>query len=294
MALIKKKKKKSGLIVGIIIALLVVGFIGFQIFAPKASIYNEATVTKSSIETYYTFSGSVESKNTQNVMASSIIQISEINVAEGDSVEKDDVLFKTSQGAEIKAQISGTVSEIYVKEDQQLMSGSPLCDIYDFDSLQISVKVDEYDLSSISEGKEVSITIGSLDKTIVGTVSSISDTATNLQGVAYFSAVIDLPQDEAIKVGMTAEAKILNKQALDVLTIPVSSLQFNDEDVPFVLVQDENGATVEQDVTLGINDGITAEITAGLTEGQIVYYIKTESSDSSNMMPSRPSTNEEG
>jgi len=295
MALIKKKKKKSGLIVGIIIGVLVIGFIASQILLPKPSIYDEATVTKSNIETYYTFSGSVESKNSQNVMASSIIQISDIKVAEGDYVEKDDVLFKTSQGAEIKAQISGTVSKIYVKEDQQVMSGSPLCDIYDFDNLQISVKVDEYDLSSISEGKEVSITIGALDKTIIGTVSSISDTATSQQGVAYFSAVIDLPKDETIKVGMTAEAKILNKQALDVLTIPVAALQFDDKDNAYVLVQDENKATVKQSVTLGINDGITAEITGGLTEGQVVYYVKTDSSSTKNsMMPSRTTTNQEG
>ena len=282
MALAKQKKSKKGLIIGIIAGVIVIGLIAAQMLLPKQSKYTDVTVKKATIETYYTFSGSVDSKNKQNVMASNVMQISEINVNEGEKVEKDTVLFTTSQGNEIKSQISGTISKIYVQQDQQVMSGTQLCDIYDFDNLQISVKVDEHDLNSIAKGKKVSISIDALNKEMTGLVSSISSTAINENGIAYFPAVIDLPKDNSIKVGMTAEAKILNKQAKDVLSIPVKALQFDTDDKPYVLIKQEKGAPVKKYVKVGINDGKTVEITEGLKEGQVVSYIPIDSNSNNN------------
>lgn len=293
MAHSNKKRTKKRIITGVIIFLIVIGVVCGIIFSPKSSEYTEANVMIGNIETYYTFSGVVESKNSQNVMANSVMQISEIKINEGDLVEKDDVLFKTSAGQEIKAQISGTVSDIYVTEDEQVMAGSPLCDIYDFNSLQVSVKVDEYDLSSISEGKEVTVNISALDIDVTGTVSNISDTAINQQGVAYFSAVIELPENPAIKIGMSAEAKILNKSALNVLTIPMAAIQFNDDESTYVFIKDEE-EILSQDIEVGINDGINVEITGGLSEGQKIYYIKTDTaSDMSGSGFRQSSTDEE-
>ena len=293
MAPSRKRKSKKNLIITIIVLVVIVGLIIFRVLAPAQSNYSTVEVENADIETYYTFSGSVESKNTQNVLASSVIQISEIYVEEGDIVEKDDDLFKTSMGTKIKAEVDGTVSSIYVKEDQQVMAGASLCDIYDFENLQISIKVDEYDLSSISEDKEVSVYIAALDKTIVGTVSKISDTAANLQGVAYFSAVVDLPEDPSLKVGMTAEAKILNNQALDVLTIPVEALQFDENDETYVMVQDENENIENIYVTTGINDGIIVEITEGLSLGDEIVYEKSTGSDYDSAMYQRPGSQED-
>lgn len=61
-----------------------------KLFRGKQDIYSEETVKKGSIETYYIFSGNVESKDTQNIISEKIMQISDIKVSEGDKVEKDD------------------------------------------------------------------------------------------------------------------------------------------------------------------------------------------------------------
>jgi multidrug efflux pump subunit AcrA (membrane-fusion protein) len=280
MAITRKKKSKKGLIIGISI-LVIAGFIGVHMFKPRTSQYTDVTVKKANIETYYSFSGSVDSKNTQNVLANSMMQISKVNYKENDVVKKDAVLFTTSSGQQIKSQIDGTVSKIYVEKDQNVSAGAKLCDIIDFDNLQIEVKVDEYDLKSISEGKAVSVKINSLDKEMTGKVSSISDTATNENGVAYFTAVVNLPKDDAVKVGMTAEVTILNKQADNVLTIPMQALQFDSENKPYVLIKSEKGLPVKQYVTVGINDGVTVGITKGVAEGQMISYIPVTSSTSS-------------
>lgn len=279
-----KKKSKKGMIIGIVVAIAIVGVIGVpMIKKSKASLYTEQTPTKESIKTYYTFSGNVESKNTQDVMAEKIMQISDIKVSQGDKVAKDAVIFKTSQGDEIKAKVAGTVSKIYVQEDESVMAGTKLCDIIDFENLEVTVKVDEYDLSSIAKDKEVSVKIGAIDKEITGKVSSVSDTAISENGVAYFTAAVDLVEDEAVKVGMTAEAKILNKSANDVLTISMKYLQFDEDDKPYVYIKDDKGIPIKHFVKTGINDGKIIEITEGLTEGKTIMYQKDASTDSSGM-----------
>jgi multidrug efflux pump subunit AcrA (membrane-fusion protein) len=278
-----KKKSKSGLVIGIVATVVVVGLIVVPMITNKGKIYTEQAVKKDSINTYYTFSGNVESKNTQNMMAEKIMQISDIKIAEGNKVAKDDIIFKTSQGDEIKAKVAGTISKIYVEEDESVMAGAKLCDIIDFDNLKVTVKVDEYDLSSIAKDKEVSVTIGAIDKEITGKVSSVSDTAINENGVAYFTATLDLTVEKDIKVGMSAEAKILNKSANNVLTVSMKTLQFDENDKPYVYIKGDKDVPTKRVVKIGINDGKTIEIAEGLTEGQTIMYLKSTSSDNSDM-----------
>lgn len=283
MAKVKKKRKK-GLITGIIVAVVVVGLIVVPRLTNKTSVYTEKAAENGDISTYYTFSGNVESKNTQNVMAEKIVQISHVKVSEGNKVAKDAVIFKTSEGDEIKAKVAGTVSKIYVEEDEAVMAGAKLCDIIDFENLKVTVKVDEYDLSSILKGKEVTVTIGAINKEIKGKVSSVSDTAINENGVAYFTATLDLAALKNVKVGMTAEAKILNKSANDVLTVSMKSLEFDEDDKPYVYIKGDKGEPIKRFVKIGINDGKIIEITDGLTKGQTIMYKKsTSSSDNSGM-----------
>lgn len=261
----------------IIVALLLVAAVVLPRFlGNKEGLYTEERVKTAEIETYYTFSGNVESKNSQNIMAQKTMQISEIKVKEGDKVEIDDVLFLTSQEEEIKSKIDGTISKIYIEEDESVMAGTNLSDIIDFDNLQITIKVDEYDLSSIGVGKDVSVTINALDKIVNGKISEISNTAINKNGVAYFTAILDLDKSEEIKVGMSAEAKILNERVSNVLTLPMKVLHFNDEDEIYVLVEGEAGRPVEQMIRVGINDGKNVEIIQGLEDEQVVFYTKAE------------------
>ncbi|MBE5984345.1 MAG: efflux RND transporter periplasmic adaptor subunit, partial [Paenibacillaceae bacterium] len=50
------------------------------------------------------------------------------------------------------AEVSGTVSEIYVDENDSITQGTNIMDIIDYDDLEVKVKVDEYDLSAVSVG----------------------------------------------------------------------------------------------------------------------------------------------
>lgn len=289
------KKKSSKWVAFLVIIVLIIGGVMVASNSLKGSItdnFYETKASKETIETYYTFSGSVGSKDSQIVMAQKIMQISKINVAEGDKIKKDTVLFETSDGFEVKAKIAGNVSKIYVSKDQQVMAGAQLCDIYDFENLEVNVKVDEYDIDSVSVNKKVDVTIAALDKTISGTVAKLSNTAANQNGVAYFTATIDLDKDSDIKIGMTAEAKILNKQAKEVITLPLKAVLFDENDKPYIYVLSEsNGKTsipIQKAIEIGLDDGKTIEIKSGLTDGQKVLYPKSGTQDNGGFMPPFP------
>ncbi len=285
----EQNKTKRKLIIGGFLIIIIGVIAAVTAFLPKPFNYSMVAAESKTIENYYTFSGDVESKNSQMVMAGSSLQISEVKVVEGEKVEKDDVLFVTKQGIDIKAKIAGTVTEIYVEDNEQVMAGTKLCDLYDLDNLQVKIMVDEYDLSSISKDKEIYININALNKEIKGKVESISDIANIGQGISYFTALISVPIDKDIKVGMTVEAKVIKNQAENVVTIPIRALNFDDDEKAYVFVKNDNKEIVKKIVNIGLNDGIFVEVTKGLVDGQKIYISNDSTSgQDSGILPPMP------
>ena len=88
--------------------------------------------------------------------------------------------------------------------------------------------------------------------------------------MSYFTATIDLAKDEAIKVGMSTEAKILKQQATDVVTLSMKAIQFDSKNKPYVLIPTEKGMTTKKYIQPGINDGTTIEVKNGVSAGDEV------------------------
>lgn len=273
----KKSKKKKWIIIGVsaFVLILLIAFIS----RPKNSNYISATAALGDITTYYTFTGNIEAKNRQSVISGKVMQISKIYVADGDKVSEGDDLLKTTMGEYITADIDGEVVNLNVEVNQQVMSGIKLLDVVDYSAMQISVKVDEYDVSAVTPGKAATIKISALNKELSGTVSSISKEGTITNGVTYFDAVIDLASDDAIKVGMSTEVKLVHQSAAGVVLLPMSAIQFDSANKPYVLKKDEKGKIVKTDITVGINDGVNVEITGGVAESDVVYYTNNTSSN---------------
>lgn len=284
-----KQKFKKWLIIGlcIILCVVVIGGVIIRNISSNNSEYLSVTTSKETISTYHSFSGYVASAKTQNIMAGKILQVEKIHVNEGDKVSVGTVLFTTSDNTQIKSLIDGTVNKIMIEVDQQVMSGGQMAEIVDLDNLEIEVKIDEYDIDAIEVDEKIEVKISSIDKYIEGTISEISRTATSKNGVAYFYAIVKLEFDKDIKVGMTAEAKILKEEAKDAVVIPMKAISFDDENNPFVYVSDDNKGIYKVSVIVGITDGKNIEIKSGLHNDQKVYYKDTNSSQSndSGLMP---------
>ena len=268
----KKKKSKTKVItwmVIIVILLLIVGYIVMRMARRKDSNYVDVRATTGSITTDYSFSGSVTPKNSQILYVDRAMQISEIDVSQGQTVTSGQVLMKTTTGEEITAPFNGTVSEIDAVLNAQLTPGSQLCKVEDYSSLQLAVQVDEYDIPAITVGKTATVTINALNKNLTGTVTEVDKDGVYQDGVTYFNAIVSLPSENNLMVGMSAQATVVDQSVQNVTTLPMTAIQFDANNSPYVEIKD--GKKKEKiDVKLGINDGTNVQIASGITSGETV------------------------
>jgi len=278
----RKSKTKKWIAVSIItIAAAIIVAVIFM--RPESTAYESAIAKVGDITTYYTFSGNVETRNRQNVMAEKLMQIDELKVKEGDTVQDGDILIKTTTRDEIKSRINGEVTNIGVEENAQVMTGTKLLEIVDYNNLEVKVKVDEYDITALEKGKEATVKIGAINKEIKGKISNMSKEGQIMNGVIYFTATIDLEKDSSLKIGMSAEVKLISNKATGVVTLPMTAIQFDDNNKPYVLKKSERGPAVRTEITTGLNNGTTVEVKSGVLDGETILYTKAKAAEPGGM-----------
>ncbi len=219
-----------------------------------------------------------EQYNTAKVAYQTVVNTSDISIASSQAQltqaqNSYDSLVKQIGDREVKAEIDGVVSKIYVDADEKVNAGTVIMDILDTDSVKAVVKVDEYDYSTMQVGNEVTVYIDALGFEQPGRVSSIDMQATASAGMAYFNADVEFEHDSSVLGGLTVEVKSLKDSTRDALLIPMDALMFDKQNQPFVQYKDEKGNIQSKYVTVGINDGFMAEILEGVSEGETLYYI---------------------
>lgn len=264
-----EKNNTSKWILGIVILALIVFFI-FRITRKDEVRGEEIEVEEGDIATYYNFSGSISAKNKSILFAELPIQIIEFEVSEGERVEKGDLIYKTSIGENIKSDIDGEVYKIEVEKDAQLAPGTKIMEIVDYDNLELIVNVDEYDLESIKEGSEVEITINALEKTMKGEVVKISKQGEYINGITLFETIISIENSDDIRIGMSAEARVLNEESKKTAILPITSINFRNDNTPYVKIKKEEKIE-EIEIELGITDGVNVEVKSGLKIGDKVF-----------------------
>lgn len=291
----KKTANRKVFIWSIVGVLAVVSSLAF--FAiPRKQNYTEIVARTGNLVTNYSFSGSVEAKNRQTVFADKAMQIREIKVQEGGAVSTKTVLMTTVMGETIKSKIDGEVSRIYADENAQLMPGAKLLEIVDYSDLQLKVQVDEYDLAAVSKDKDAIVTIHSFNKDVTGKIIDVSKEGIYAGGVTNFVATISLAKDSNLRVGMSAEAKVLNQSVSDVVLLPMSAIQFDDDNNPYVLLKDNKNSPKTVGIIVGINDGVQAEIKSGVSGNDTVLVPSTKPSvfdPGAQMMQGSDETHEE-
>ncbi|KNZ43065.1 efflux RND transporter periplasmic adaptor subunit [Acetobacterium bakii] len=285
------KKGKKKIVIGSVIGVVIVigGLLGFQLLGNQPD--DQFSAYQPAIENIVNdnrFTGVIESQSREEIMAAGSQEIYEFYVSEGDLVEEDTDLYETSAGEVISATVSGEVAEIYFEEDDTVPAGAKVMDIVDYTNLQVSIKVDEYQLSSIAVGSPVTISIDSIGRSVQGTVSEISREAKNENDVAYFTAIVDFQGDAQIRIGMNAEVIIIKETAEKALALPVDAILFNADNESYVMVKNDSGETENRVVKTGITDGVKIQISEGLSEGDTVLIPVTIAPETTSFQ--RPAT----
>ncbi len=155
---------------------------------------------------------------------------------------------------------------------------------------QITIPVDELDISRIQHGQKAVVTVEALSgQTFEGTVSKVSEMADIQNGVATYDVTITIPQGEKIKAGMTADVEILVDSKKDVLLVPVEAvIERNGGQFVMVPIQgqkDKENRLEQIKVTTGIRNERYVEITEGLTEGQKIVLSGLSGESTQNSRP---------
>ena len=237
--------------------------------------------------------------------------VTSINVQEGSDVAKDDIILGLSgddltesiqsaseslRSAEISMQnlqdamnnytitapISGTIIEKDAKVGDAVKAGDTLCIVYDLSYLEMSINVDELQISSISVGQQVQITADAVpDKTYVGTVTRVSMKGASNGGTTTYPVSIRIDDTDGLRPGMNANAEIVVAKADNALVVPNAAVVRGS----YVLVTKDSPSAANADtamvapdgfvyvkVKLGVSDSDYTQVVSGLTAQDTVGY----------------------
>lgn len=196
----------------------------------------------------------------------------------------------------ITAPIDGTVLAIVSQEGQTVNANQTTPTIVvlgQLDVMTVRAEISEADIVRVTPGQPVYFTIlgepgrryeatlASIepapesitsDSALTATTSSSSSSSSTSSSAIYYIGVFDVPNpDRRLRTYMTAEVHIVLARAENVLTVPSGALGRRNRDGTYTVeVAGPDGQVVERRVEVGLNNKITAEIRAGLAEGDRV------------------------
>jgi macrolide-specific efflux system membrane fusion protein len=187
----------------------------------------------------------------------------------------------------ITAPVGGTIVAVLVTEGQSVNAAqtSPtLVKIADLDTMLIKAQISEADITKVQPGQSATFTIlgdanTRLDATLLSVEPAPDAIATSDSGLStsdnavYYNGIFSVANpDHRLRIAMTAQVTITINSAKGVLTLPASALGTADRRGLYHVgvYYQSSGKVTPAEVKVGLNDNITAEITGGLNEGDLV------------------------
>ena len=182
----------------------------------------------------------------------------------------------------ITSPISGTIIEKNAKVGDALSTGSDLCTIYDLSYLEMTIKVDELQVSSLKVGQSVQVTADAVkDKTYEGLVTRVSMKGDTSGGTTTYPVTIRIDETDGLRPGMNANAEIVVAEAANALTVPNAAIVRGG----YVLVTQDSPSASKADATMeapegfvyvavktGVSDDDYTQIVSGIQEGDTIGY----------------------
>ncbi len=201
------------------------------------------------------------------------LEIESIEVAAGDSVKTDDLLFsylnQLGQSVEVVAVADGIVRSVDTAEGLRT-SGSVLT-VGSAEPI-VSVFVSEYDADLVSLGQKATIELDAINAVFEGEVIRIGQVAQSVSGIKQYEVLVEVTAiPEGARFGMSATAEIEVEKKSDVLAIPMGALIGDVPEVELLVTDAEGNQSVEKvEVKLGLSGDSLVEVVSGLSDGDQV------------------------
>ncbi len=204
----------------------------------------------------------------------------------------------------ITAPISGTVITKNAKAGDTITAtyATPLAVIYDLSSVKFDMSVDELDVTKIEIGQEVKVTADALEgEEMTGHITNISLEGVTSNGVTDYPVTVQMDEVGNLLPGMNIDATIITDSVEGAQCIPVDAVQRGN--IVYVKDTELNSTEKEQNdkenttadtntlegfhsvqVEVGIGNESYVQILGGLTNDDIIYLPRQQSTDVMTMM----------
>ena len=198
--------------------------------------------------------------------------------------------YKDLSNTQIRSTITGMILDVPIKVGNSVIQantfndGTTIATVADMGDMLFRGNVDETDIGRLHAGMPVVLTIGAMQGTVLqATLEYISPKAADVNGIIMFEvkAAAKIPESVFVRAGYSANASIVTDSREGVLTLPESTIQFEEgKPCVYILISPEESPeqTFEKrDVTLGLSDGVNIEIVSGVTETDKVRNLQQQS-----------------
>jgi HlyD family secretion protein len=177
----------------------------------------------------------------------------------------------------IRSTITGMVLDVPVKEGSSVIEsntfneGTTISSVANMSEMIFEGKVDESEVGKITEGMDLVLTIGAIDKeSFAAKLEYIAPKGITENGAIQFLIRAALAKNKGsfLRAGYSANADIILAKKEHVFSIPESVLKF-DKNKTYVEVK--NGDVFEKRfITTGLSDGINIEVLQGLKKEDLI------------------------
>ena len=271
----KRRKRRFRRMLSIFLILLVLGGSGLYAYARLKDeytvTYDEYTATTGTISNSLSFSGTLALRDSASYSAASSATVRNVYVKPRDAVTKGQKLVRLSTGTTMTADFDGTVNVVNVQAGDEVAKDTLLVQIADFTHMQVSFRVDEYDIAYVAVGERCTVTATATERTFESQVETINYISQSTGNVAYYTGTAYVDVDAGVYPGMQVTVTVPQEEAVNVVVLKLDALSFTEANQACVYKMDETGALREETVEVGVSNGNYVEIKSGVTDGEIVY-----------------------
>jgi HlyD family secretion protein len=198
--------------------------------------------------------------------ASQALQLVKEGATRGQGKESTLVVTSTAEGMVIDVPVKVGFSVI---QANNFNPGTTVAIVADMDDMIFEGRVDEAEVAKIKEGMKLTIKVGALEKDLLeGKLEYIAPKGKVVDGAIQFEikAAVTRKPDALIRANYSANADIMLDEKKQVLAIREALVQ-HEGDKTYVEVETAPQTFVRRDVQLGLSDGITVEVLAGVAKG---------------------------
>lgn len=169
------------------------------------------------------------------------------------------------------APIDGIVTSVAVEIGESTQPGTVAVALQAKGNFEIVTNISEIDIGKVNVGDPVHVTLDAFPRTQTwtGKVLSINPAEKVVEGVIFYETRVVFDQEDArLRSGMTANLTIETDRRESVLRVPLRGLKERREKTYVDVL--ENGAAVEKEIVVGVQNTDHAELVSGVDEGMEV------------------------